>query len=563
METHHDPFPVVWDDPDDAQAFWVVNVVHCPAPMSRLDFDLRMRPMLRGTNRVYEHYGVPIRLAPTLIHGFVYQKLISLEVTADELPAILSRADAAVRHTGTDLEGAWERRWLPEIKSHLAHLSAFDLSGAPLPVLLEHLVDVEQRMERLWQLHTELLTPVLVALNDFDEMYRDLFPEAKPLEVYQLLSGFPNKTVEANLRLWDLGRRAAQTPSLRTLLARDLGGRRTEAPERTTADVLAALSEFPEGRALLQDIEAYVGTYGERNDDLYIDRPTWIEDTTPVLNGLREAVAQADRDLAGELQRQAEQRETRLSEVRSRLASLPRPVVDEFDALLKAAQTATVLSEEHHFWIDCKITYHARRVGLELGRRLAQRGLLERAEDVFQLTLAELVARQHAPLEDAPLKVLVAEREAERARSSGVTPPPFLGVPRPILPMDCAIMRAGFKFNGGPMGPPSAGDLRGMPGSSGTVRGPVRIVRTQRDADSLRPNDILVAPFTLPSWTPYFASVAGVVTNIGGTLCHAAVVAREYGIPAVVGTQTATETLRDGQLVEVDGDAGIVRVLSS
>jgi pyruvate,water dikinase len=101
-----------------------------------------------------------------------------------------------------------------------------------------------------------------------------------------------------------------------------------------------------------------------------------------------------------------------------------------------------------------------------------------------------------------------------------------------------------------------------MPASSGVVIGPARILSSLEEADKLCPGDILVTAFTLPSWTPFFANVAGLVTNIGGVLSHAAVMAREYRIPAVVGTVSATDTFRDGQLIAVDGDAGTVRVVS-
>ena len=282
-----------------------------------------------------------------------------------------------------------------------------------------------------------------------------------------------------------------------------------------------------------------------------------------MLRGLREALLQSERDLAAEFRSQAERRQSRLSEVRQSLAPLPRPVIEEFEALLRAAQTGTVLSEDHHFWIDCKITYHVRRVSLAVGKRLSACGALSEPFDVFQLTLAELRGLGDPAAATPRLRALVAERQAEAARFAGVTPPTFLGVPRPVLPMDCAILRASVKFSGNLMGPPSeGGDLQGMPGSSGRVTGRARIVRTPSDAEKLEPGDILVAPFTLPSWTPFFASAAGVVTNVGGMLCHAAVVAREYGIPAVVGTQRATEVLCDGQCIEVDGDAGVVRVLA-
>jgi rifampicin phosphotransferase len=116
-------------------------------------------------------------------------------------------------------------------------------------------------------------------------------------------------------------------------------------------------------------------------------------------------------------------------------------------------------------------------------------------------------------------------------------------------------------------GPPPASDvpseLRGNAGSPGRVRGTARIVRSLDEADRLRPGDVLVAEFTAPPWTPLFATVSAVVTDAGGILSHCAVVAREYGIPAVVGTARATATIRDGQQVEVDGNAGLVRLLDA
>jgi pyruvate,water dikinase len=120
-----------------------------------------------------------------------------------------------------------------------------------------------------------------------------------------------------------------------------------------------------------------------------------------------------------------------------------------------------------------------------------------------------------------------------------------------------------MKMFGGP--PPSTADapseLRGSAGSPGTVSGTARLVRTLADADRLNPGDILVTEFTAPPWTPLFATVSAVVTDAGGILSHCAVVAREYGIPAVVGTARATATIRDGQQIEVDGNAGLVRLL--
>jgi pyruvate,water dikinase len=108
--------------------------------------------------------------------------------------------------------------------------------------------------------------------------------------------------------------------------------------------------------------------------------------------------------------------------------------------------------------------------------------------------------------------------------------------------------------------PLGEGAFRGVAGSSGTVRGTARLVLTLDDIDRLAPGEILVTYATAPPWTPVFAIAGGIVTDIGGTLSHCAVVAREYGIPAVVGTRVATATIQDGQLITVDGTNGIVRL---
>ena len=104
--------------------------------------------------------------------------------------------------------------------------------------------------------------------------------------------------------------------------------------------------------------------------------------------------------------------------------------------------------------------------------------------------------------------------------------------------------------------------LVGMPASPGRASGPARVIRTPEEFDRLQPGDVLVAPATTPAWTPLFARAAAVVTDTGSPLAHASLAAREYGIPAVVGTGNATAHLQDGQVVLVDGNTGLVEVLS-
>jgi pyruvate,water dikinase len=227
---------------------------------------------------------------------------------------------------------------------------------------------------------------------------------------------------------------------------------------------------------------------------------------------------------------------------------------------LKAAQVAAIVHEDHNFWIDQRLFYHVRRVILEFGGRLAQAGVLDKVNDVFYLTTDELQNGQ-----DVPLKRFVQQRKTEMERFSRVAPPPMLGTAPAFEMTDGGSMvRALFK---GEMSPAKASNgemdkVKGLPGSAGVARGTARVIHSLAEVGKLQPGDVLVTVSTEPPWTPLFATASAIVTDSGGVLSHSAVVAREYRIPAVVGAGNATTTFQDGQLIEVDGNAGIVRLVS-
>jgi pyruvate,water dikinase len=253
------------------------------------------------------------------------------------------------------------------------------------------------------------------------------------------------------------------------------------------------------------------------------------------------------------------EREQAVAEARAKLAGYPQPIVTRFETLLKAAQVAAVVHEDHNFWIEQRLMYHVRRLILEFGRRFAEAGTLAEANDVFYLRPDELRDKR-----DIPMQRMVQERRAEVERFSRVTPPPMLGTPPAFEMTDGGPMiRALFKGELSPQNTSNgdANKVKGLPGSAGVVRGTARVIHSLAEAGKLRPGDVLVTESTEPPWTPLFATAAAIVTDTGGVLSHSAVVAREYRIPAVVGTGNATSTFRDGQLVEVDGNAGTVCVV--
>jgi pyruvate,water dikinase len=351
------------------------------------------------------------------------------------------------------------------------------------------------------------------------------------------LQGFDNKTLEADRVLWQLSRAALARPAVRRVLQ-----------ERAAADVVPELEQSVEGRAFLADLHAYLDEYGQRSDKFdTIGAASWIEDPTPAIKNLKDYVTQHGRDPEAELAALAAEREWLVSKARE---------------LLKSAQEATVISEDHVFWIDYQGLYRIRRVLQEFGRRLAGAGVIEDQDDVFHLNLGEL--RETAgTLPKLDQCELVRERKAALERFRATRPPRALGTTPLGEPPDDPMGRAIGRFFGKASESQDEPDvLRGNAGSPGTVRGPAKVIHSLSEADKLRQGDVLVAETTAPPWTPLFATAAAVVTDTGGVLSHCAVVAREYRIPAVVGIGTATAAIQDGQLLEVKGSDGVVQIVS-
>jgi pyruvate,water dikinase len=192
---------------------------------------------------------------------------------------------------------------------------------------------------------------------------------------------------------------------------------------------------------------------------------------------------------------------------------------------------------------------------------LVSKGLLDGPDDIFYLHVDEVCTSLRAGSLD--LRDVVDNRKDEMAFWGGVTPPPFIGAP-PSSPERNSpedLSRRRF-FGEHELRADQPNLLLGNGGSAGAASGPARVLLNLNEAGRLRPGDVLVTRTTMPPWTPLFAVACAVVVEIGGVLSHAAVTAREYGIPAVLGVSGATRTIRDGQMLMVDGTKGTVRFLS-
>jgi pyruvate,water dikinase len=505
--------------------------------------------VLNGFTRAWAAYDLGLRFEGRRINTYHYETIAAVEAPPEQLEAQRKRSEEKLEVAMAHLGEAWATEWLPEIKRHLQYWETFDLPGASPSELLAYLGETITRTERLWEIHELVLAPALMAISMFDDLYCDLFGSERAFDAYRLLQGFDNKTLENDRALWQLSRKARNSPKVQKVLA-----------EQVADDVIPKLERSAEGRVFLAELRAYLQEYGQRGERLELSRPRWIEEPAPAITNLKDYIAQPDRDPEAELAALAAEREQLVAQAYAQLHGYPQPVVSRFEFLLKAAQEATAPTEDHGFWIDHRGLYQVRRVMLEFGRRFVAAGVLDAPSDVFYLTLDEV--RQTAEvLPRLNQRLAVAGRQAELEYFRTIQPPPALGTPFSGPPPEDAVGRMIEKFFGAAPAPLAEADVvPGHAGSSGVARGPARVVRSLADADRLRKGDVLVTETILPPWTPFFATVVAVVTDTGGILSHCAVVAREYRIPAVVGTGIATTTIQDGQIVEVDGTHGVVRL---
>ncbi|GAA4547519.1 PEP/pyruvate-binding domain-containing protein [Pseudonocardia xishanensis] len=284
----------------------------------------------------------------------------------------------------------------------------------------------------------------------------------------------------------------------------------------------------------------HLARYGHAVYNLDFAEPTPADEPGPLLDTIRFQMTDHGVDPAVRRAGLVADREAHTRRVRARLGPLRRRV---FDALLARARRLGPIREDA--LTDVGLAWPLiRRMLRELGSRL---DLGE--DDVFWLTEAELRAAIRGGSVDPP----IAERKALRRSRALVSPPQMLP--------DARWLKVVFgRFL--PGAEAAAGDaLKGVPGSAGSVTAPARVVRGPADFAALAPGEVLVARMTTPAWTPLFARAAAVVTDIGGPLSHSSIVAREYGIPAVLGTGSATDRIRTGDRVRVDGDTGVVTVV--
>ena len=520
-----DDISVPWGDPADAQGTWTFDAMHTPDVMTPLGFDLYWDPFISGFRE-----GISLRY----VNYYVFVDWMR--------PPIPTWTSEEVLKNLAPAWSRWRDKAIPDLQGLFEYYRRTDFDRLSNTALADEIDRLRKTRPRQGRLHSLTLGPWMMAMNLLMDIYKELVG-GDDVAAIRLVQGYSNKSVEAGHELWDLSKLAASLPTVRETLM--------QVTSESALQSLAGLEREPDAEPFLSAFASYLDEYGWRTDLNEMATPTWAEDPTIPLCQLRTYLEMGHYDPKEEMKRLGEERDEAILQAMSSLRPEDRA---RMDAVLDIATELAPIQEDHNYYIDQRLANIPRRLVLAAGRRLAD-GTLSDPADVFYLRESEV--RSALAGEDSDYADLVGSRRSEMARWASVTPPAFVGTPPP----DSEDLHRRF-WGEHRLRSDQPNVLPGNGGSAGVATGPARVLMNLGEASRLKRGDVLVARTTLPPWTPLFALTSAIVVETGGILSHAAVTAREYGVPAVLGVTDATRLIRDGQLIEVDGAKGRVRILS-
>jgi len=569
--------------PADDDRFWFYNSMHFPEPMSAFDMVTAEAAYcaLGAANTRVHCLPTTLGIDHRIINGRVY---IGGNAVTD--PAEIARRTGEFQKRAFYYYANWERlyaQWREKMMTLIGNAQALPKVELPEFEPLEHvhagrgvasnhsLLDIYQRtLEgyfRMWHHHFEFLLLGYGAYMTFFAFCKKAFPEITDQTIARMVAGIEAEIFRPDEELRRVARRAVE-------LGVDSNFREGE----PVASVIASLKQAgAPGLEWLRELEVSRNPWFNINvgDGFYHYHRSWNDDLSLPFSSLPGYIrrVKAGESLERPVGKLLAERRQLIEDYRELLNTDEERAA--YDQMISLAHRVFPYVEGHKFYCEHWYTNLFFNKIREFGALLAAHGFFGGAEDVFQLTHFEVEAAiidlmnswstGSAPRGPEHWPALVAERRAALREWAKHETPPALGPVPDIIDDPAIVMLWGITretldawlYADGH----ASNEIRGFAASSGVVEGPARIVKSVEDIVKLRDGDILVCQVTNPTWAPIFQKIAGAVSDIGGSMSHAAIVAREYGLPAVVGTGSATSRLKDGQRIRVDGGRGIVTVL--
>ena len=569
--------------PEDDQRFWFYNSMHFSDPMSAFDMitaEAAYHAMGAYMTRVFA-FPTAMGIDYRVINGRVYitaNTVTDPDKIQERLQLFQQRAGHYYENWDT-FYGEWEQRMLALIR---------DMNAIKIPELPEYedeAVVMKNRgtaqnhhvrttyhrtlelYSQMWMHHFEMLMLGYGAYVVFFQFCKQAFPEITDQNVARMVAGIDVLMFRPDDELKKLARLAVEL---------ELGDLFTA--DGNPAVILPAVkARGGNGAKWLQALEVARDPWFNISigDGFYHYERSWNDDLSVPLSALPHYIelVRQGQSLDRPTERLRQERDHIVYEYRSLLGSDEEKAA--FDQMLSVCHLVFPYVENHKFYCEHWLTTSFFNKVREFGSLLSRFGVIDQQEDVFHLQHTEVEqalaavmnswAAGSPPANPNHWKVIVKERRAMLKVLADCQAPPAIGpmpdnIEDPALQMLWGITTETLHRWALPPGT-DTGELKGYAASSGVVEGIARVLRSINDFGEVQEGDIMVCPVTHPSWSPLFSKLKAAVSDIGGTMSHMAIVAREYGMPAVVGTGDATKRIKNGQRIRVDGDRGIVTIL--
>ena len=563
-------FPISWDSETEKDFFWVYDDLHIPHPVSPMFFDIG--GWWLSCDHMFRRFGTPFAVdwLAKNVNGYVYTTAVpadpGLHIEGTEYSsryqARVPKDGSFAKNMGAYLDTVlpvygehfadwWRDRLVPEMRRNFVYLEeqldrADQMTLAETATLLEDGIDIHDRHWKIhWMLNFAQLSATL-NLRAVMERTRGSIDE-------ELLGRLQNSASDRNWdsieALWRMKNEVRDDTELQAAFG----------PEDTKA-ISSALRRSERGRRFISErIEPYQREFGWHavwsHEFIF---PTVREEMEPVLELIRGYLT-SDYDYPSAIDAMRQDIEAASRQI---LDGLDGDALEEMRAANAVNLRMAPLTPDHHFYIDQGANAHVRLVLLAVGQKLVEAGRLDTPDDVLFLRYNELRMLIGSP-DAVDARGLVAERRAEREAAKQVHPRDWVGTVTPSQLAFPYLVNWGYPERFHRQASNDQTRIEGIAGSPGMIEGTARVVMTTDEFDQVRDGDILVCQMTNPAWVVLFTKIAGLVTDTGGTTSHPAVLSREFGIPAVIGTSIATKRIATGDRIRVDGSTGVVEVLET
>jgi phosphohistidine swiveling domain-containing protein len=561
-----DEFPIVWRE-GERDLFWIYDDLHIPNPVSPMFFDIG--GWWLTCDHMFRRFGTPFACdwIAKEINGYVYTAAVpcesdlhseATEYQSRYVPRVPRDPEHAAQ-IGTYLGWVlpeyagnflawWRERLRPEIERNFAYLDGIDYDGATMRELAVYLEDAIDVHDRHWKIHWMLNFAQFASTQDLNAVIAEVRGEEDPGLMGRLQSSLEDRNWDSIEDLWKIKEEIKGDGELAAAFE-----------GQTAEDVGRALEDSERGRRLIEErIVRHQKAFGYKSIWSHeFAFKTWREDPAPILEAVRGYLA-TDYDYPSNIASVRDDLEAAKREV---MEGVEGDAAERLRTALELSLGMNSLTPDHHFYVDQGTNARLRVVLIAIGDKLVEAGVLDDPEDVMYLRyneLRRLMADQAAF--DAP--ELVSDRRDAREAAAERRPPSWVGTATKTaleFPYN-ALWGFPEKFYAGE--PATTGEVRGLAASPGVVEGSARFVASLDEFDQVLDGEILVCRMTNPAWVVLFTKITGLVTEAGGAVSHPAVVAREFGIPAVVGTTNAGERIKTGDRIRVNGTMGVVEILA-